>query len=139
MHAQEPHHAPITRQDDSRHAVAAARAPDPGSLYRRRCSLGQVLLPSARPTPDGPDPLVPPPFTRRTPPGVEFLQSGGLWAQVLLYHNPPLGCTPPQFAPTYRTAAPATPDERGRTPASVHQRPHPPGARLAHDDLCRGS
>src|SRR5262245_18010836 len=35
-HAAEPSHAPMTHQDEPRHAVAAAGPPDSGRLYRCR-------------------------------------------------------------------------------------------------------
>src|SRR5215831_9642246 len=79
-HAEEPYHDPITRQDDLRHAVAAACSQDPESLCRRRRRAGQVLRLFPRSTQPEPDSLIPPPFTHRTPPGMEFLQPGGLWA-----------------------------------------------------------
>src|SRR5712691_13019182 len=67
VQTQEPHHDPMTRADDPRQAVAAARPSDPGSLWHRRRWTGQVRRLGARPTQPGPDPLVPAPWTRRTP------------------------------------------------------------------------
>src|SRR5262249_51646741 len=42
---------------------------------------------------------VPTPPLDRTAPGVEFLQSSGGGAQVLLYQDPGLGCPPPRPPP----------------------------------------
>src|SRR5712691_6325654 len=95
VQTQEPHHDPMTRADDPRQAVAAARPSDPGSLWHRRRWTGQVRRLGARPTQPGPDPLVPAPWTRRTPPGVEVLQPGGLGAMPPAMHCPHVGDSQP--------------------------------------------
>ena len=82
LHTAEPHHDPMRRADDPRHAVAAACAPDPGRLSRRRRRTGHVLWLCTRPPEPGPDPGILAPCTCRTPPRVEVLEPGRLWAQV---------------------------------------------------------
>jgi len=133
-----PHHAPMTRQNDSRHGGAAAGSQDPDSLYGRCRRTGHVLWPFTRPTAPGPEPCLLAPLTGRTPPRVACLEPGCLGAHVFLCPAPRRGCAPPQLAPPYGTPAPAPADACRRPPAPVHERRQPAEAGLAHDDLCRG-
>src|SRR5262249_53132226 len=93
-----------------------------------------VLPGSLEPRADSYVPASPP---GRAPPGVEFLQSSGCRAEVLLYEDPGLGCPPPSPPPTDGTVTTPTGAEHRGTPAPLRACQESPVPRPPDDHLCR--
>src|SRR6266581_2480083 len=122
-----------TCPDASRHAVAAAGPKDPTGLCRCGRRLGEILPVLPGPLKSRADSYLPAPPPSRAAPGVEFLQSSGCRAEILLYADPELGCPPPRSPPTDgAVAAPTGPEHRG-TPAPVHECEESPAPRPLDD------
>src|SRR5207253_9154433 len=124
-------------QDDPRYGVAAAGPEDASGLYHRCGRLSPVLPVLSGSLQSRTDSYLPAPSPRRAAPGVEFLQSSRGGAEVLLYQDPGLGCSPsPPPATDGAVTAPPDPEHRG-TPAPVHTCEESSAPRPPDDHVCR--